>query len=133
LRDGTLWSAAVHNLALFGGTFPRALALPAGFSTAAIGLALLRGRIAAAEGTSDSIRASLAFLIVAILFYGMMGFYDPRLTATLIPPLIVIVGSITRNALSQERPEEHWMLPEPIVIAAIAYVMLVIFIPGPYA
>ena len=82
---------------------------------------------------NDSIRASIAFLIVAIVFYALMGFYDPRLTATLIPPLIVIVGQLTRESLSSERPGKPKWLPEPLTIAAIGYVALVILLPGPYA
>jgi hypothetical protein len=133
LRDGTLAAAATQNAAAFAGTFPRALAVPVAFLVAVNGIAIARGGTRTQPRMNDSIRASIAFLIVAIVFYALMGFYDPRLTATLIPPLIVIVGQLTRESLSGERPGKPKWLPEPLTIAAIGYVALVILLPGPYA
>lgn len=133
VRDGTLWAATTHNVSAFANTFPQALAVPLAFLIAVNGIAVVRKRSAEYGRINDSIRASIAFLIVAILFYGLMGFYDPRLTATLIPPLIVVVGVLSRESLNDERPGKPRWLPEPLTIAAIAYVALVILIPGPYA
>ena len=132
-RDGTLWSSTLHNIAAFAGTIPRALALPIAFLGAALALAAAGKRISTSTRQDTAIQASIAFLIAAIPFYGLMGFYDPRLTASLIPPLVVIIGSVTRDSLSRERPGKHPLLPEPVTLAAIAYVALVILIPGPYA
>jgi hypothetical protein len=128
-QHGRLFPAFLENLTRFAGTFPRALALPLAFLAAMIALAISRGRIEIRK--HSSIQAAGVFLVTALAFYGLMGLYDPRLTATLIPPLIVIAGTMTRKALDEGRTSS--ILPEPVTIAAYAYAAIVIIIPGPYA
>ena len=129
-REGTFVSALFENLGAFFQTFPRALALPVAFIAAAIALGISRNGMRGRGTKEPAIQASLCLLAAAVPFYGLMGFYDPRLTAALIPPLVVIAGTLTQNAFDGPTRSP---IPEPITIAALAYVAIVILIPGPYA
>jgi hypothetical protein len=128
-------SAHFQNLARFLGTVPAALGVPIAFLTAACVLAVSRSKSFPTRALSSiAVKATGAFLLAAVPFYALMGFYDPRLTATLVVPLLVITAAITKEALeSAGAHAPHQNLPEPLTIAALAYIAIVILIPGPYA
>ena len=136
LKEGpsSLWSALWKNLASFLETFPAALGLPAAFLVLAFLLALTRNKKFPKASSSDAaVMAATSFLLAAVPFYALMGFYDPRLTTALVAPLVVIAGSALRDAFPEHTPRRISILLEPITLAAFAYVATVVLIRGPYA
>lgn len=129
-RTNTLDSALLHNIAAFAGTIPRSLAVPLAFLAAAFVLAIRRKPVSRDRMADPAIKACAAWLAAAMPFYALMGFYDPRLTATLIPGFVVATGALTRGAF-ESQPSGG--IPEPITIAAAGYALIVIMLPGPYA
>ena len=130
----TFSSALLHNLARFLGTIPQALGVPVAFLAAACVLAVSRSGSFPRAFSNPTVKAACVFLVAAVPFYTLMGYYDPRLTATFVVPFLVIAAAITKEALeSAATSPPHHNLPEPLTIAALAYVAIVILIPGPYA
>ena len=136
LNEGfsSLLAALWKNLASFLGTFPAALGLPIAFLGLAFLLAVTRNKRFPKASIDDvAVMSALSFLLAAVPFYSLMGFYDPRLTAALAAPLVVLAGSALRDAFRELNTRPNAIVPEPITLAAVAYIAIVVLIRGPYA
>lgn len=131
---GTLAGDLVRNL----GTYAKTVGLVAGLSVCA--LVAVRVTASALHATREpSVRERLVrravvwYLVANVPFYAFMGYYQRRLTWTIVPALLVLLGYEIGHLESALSGRRRALLAGSLATVAACYIVYWIVRPGPYS
>jgi hypothetical protein len=76
--------------------------------------------------------AVLLYFLSALLFYGLMGFYQTRLSWALVPAVLLILGMEIRQLEPALVGVARFAVKASLVIVSVAYLAYWVFTAGPY-
>lgn len=122
---GALASALLTNLSLFARTLLIALAIPVASVLVVKGLAQ---RVAPPSSRKDMIlqRAVLSFYVAAVPFFALVGYYAPRLSWQLVPPLLLLLSIDIRRILSSISSARRKVAIRGLIAISAAYIILIV-------
>lgn len=91
-----------------------------------------RARQAGVAADQDTRLAVIFYAVATVAFYSLMGFYDYRLSWTIVPALLVVLGleaGLVERGLSGNRPR---LFTSAVQLWAIAYVARFVMKSGPW-
>jgi hypothetical protein len=76
--------------------------------------------------------AVLLYLLSALSFYGLMGYYQTRLSWALVPAVLLILGMEIRQLEAALVGVARFAVKASLVIVSVAYLAYWVFTAGPY-
>lgn len=131
---GALGADLLRNLAAYA----RTAAMVGAFTVAALVVVRVTAsalRVAAEPSAREVMvrRAVLWYLVANVPFYALMGYYQRRLTWTIVPPLLVLLGYEVGNLEAALKGRGRALLAGSLAVVAACYVVYWIVRPGPYS
>lgn len=130
---GAFVAALGKNLAAYGASLARVLLFPLAL------LALLWSAVYAA-GAARSLdererrvaRASLAYLVVSVPFFALMGYYAPRLTWTVVPAILPFYAFAVARLLEAPRARARRLTTAAVATFVVCYGVVWVARFGPF-
>jgi hypothetical protein len=122
----TLITDVANNLARFGKTLWPVLA-PLVALLGMLFLAFPKARTIENDPQTRNVEMAVgAFVLVAVPFFSLMGFYAARLSWELAPPVAVLISMQLNRILESATPRRRGVMAPIIVLACVAYAFYVL-------
>jgi 4-amino-4-deoxy-L-arabinose transferase-like glycosyltransferase len=114
------------NLSRFARTLPTALTFPVASLLLVKGAARWMGSPPFSRDERVLQRAVMAFYVPAMPFFALMGYYAPRLTWQLVPPLLIMLAIDLGRLLASAGAERKKVASRSLVVVSAAYVVFIV-------